>query len=68
MKRLYLSRVHEGVGFSENGHKAWMRGERPKWMWPAGTCLEPTCEHHVEVYCSHFHCNRKLVMFYRKAS
>jgi len=68
MRNLY-KHFHEGVWFSENGHKAWMRGERPKCMdfgpdqiWEH---YEPTCAHHIaRPICSTF--TRELVMFYRE--
>lgn len=42
---------HEGVWFSKNGHRAYMRGEKPWWLWPLQdrSRLVKTCPHHITV-------------------
>lgn len=72
--RLLYKHEHHGVWFSENGHKAYLRGEKPRFMWPENVELIPTCEHHIarqhpgaarmapeKAY------TRELVMFYRRS-
>lgn len=71
MKPLYKFEA-DGVWFSKNGRKAFLRGEKPKFMWPEGTDIIPTGPHHIETFRKvgnqRAFCARKLVMFYRDAS
>ena len=65
MKQLLTRYVHEGIGFSKNGHEAYLRRERPEFMFPAGTLMEPTICHHIEIKVGRTY-KRPLVMFYRE--
>jgi len=70
MKPLYKN-YHEGYWFSKNGHKAYMRGEKPLFLWTADKDdLEETVAHHIEEHPvdgprSVRMVTRSLVMFYR---
>lgn len=66
MRLLYIHQ-HENVWMSENGHRAYLRGERPCCLLADKTGWSSTCTHHiarlkpgiVRDY------TRELVMFYR---
>ena len=62
--RLVYKYQHEGVWFSKNGHRAYLRGERPGFMWGTGKRLEPVCVHHIAQECSPGKFTRQLKMFY----
>ena len=65
MKQLYGARIFNGVGFSKNGKKAFLRGEKPRCMWNDGGILQETTFHHIEIG-QPPNVKRKLVMFYKK--
>ena len=65
MKLLYIHQ-HEGFWFSKNGHKAYLRGERPGFMFEPGDRLEPTINHHIARLRGGSDYTRELVMFYRR--
>ena len=64
MRQLYTFNV-DGVWFSHNGQLAYQRGERPLFMWPPGTSVEPTAKHHITRDARN---TRELLMFYRRAT
>lgn len=64
MKTLYATRRKEGLGFSKRGYAAYLRGEKPKTLWPVGTPLTPTTPHHIEIG-SGENVQRRLVMFFK---
>lgn len=65
MKQLY-KHEHEGLRFSHNGHAAYLRGEKPRWMWKDEE-VEETVAHHIEWGTDRErNVRRALVMFYRK--
>lgn len=68
MKELYYDRKAEGIGFSRNAYEAYLRGEKPKMLWPEGESLEPTEAHHIEIEIGVKRFRRKLVMFFRPCS
>lgn len=66
MRLLYTFR-HEGVWFSRNGEKAYQRGEKPRFLWPADADLTPTVPHHIARQGSErYRFSRELVMFYKQ--
>jgi len=67
--RLIYKHKHEDVWFSHNGDRAYLRGEKPIFMWPEGVQLEPTALHHISrnvVSHDPHGFTRSLVMFYRE--
>jgi hypothetical protein len=64
MKVVY-KHVHEGIYFSHNGHAAYLKGEKPFFMWPKDAQIEATCQHHIGHWRGQTH-TRELVMFYRE--
>jgi hypothetical protein len=67
MKQLFTKYIHHGIGFSKNGHIAYLQGEKPEFMFPEGTLIEPTVNHHIEVQVGRTQTyKRPLVMFYRR--
>lgn len=64
MKLLY-SDVHEGVYFSKNGQAAYLRGEKPRFMWPESAKVVETVAHHIARPIAGRGYSRELVMFYR---
>lgn len=65
-KKLYKHR-HEGIGFSKNGHAAYLRGEKPGCLWPESENqnLVQTEAHHIEIGEPPW-LVRPCVMFWRK--
>lgn len=63
--RLLYKHEHEGVWFSANGHRAYMRGEKPGFMWGTGKKLVPTVVHHIAREYGNGKFTRELKMFYR---
>jgi hypothetical protein len=67
MRLLPTYREHEGVWMSANGHRAYLRGERPGCLIPDRAGWVETCTHHIarlrpgvqRTY------TRELVMFYQ---
>lgn len=57
----------EGYGFSQNGERAYLRGEKPKFLFPPNINLIPTIPHHIT--CKYAYgpngFKRSLTMFYR---
>jgi len=69
MSVLYIHE-HEGVWFSKNGHRAYLAGEKPRFMWPAEAKLERTADHHIQREVHNTGGKRgkiRLVTFYRLA-
>lgn len=64
MKLLYKNQS-EGTWFSKHGWEAFNRGEKPAWMWPVRSDVEPTYPHHVARLRERNNYGRWLVMFYR---
>lgn len=64
MKLLLWRYFHEGIWFSKNGHKAYIRGEKPLLLWDDDTILEPTIKHHIAHQRPCY--TMEFVMFYRK--
>lgn len=68
--RLIYKHEHEGIWFSNNGHTAYMRGERPARLLPEGHGWEPTIQHHIARKRTFprgdVQYTRELVMFYRR--
>lgn len=48
--KLRLKHQHEGVWFSDNGHRAYLRGERPACLLEPGgeRAWQPTLPHHIQ--------------------
>jgi len=67
MRLIYKFRA-EGVWFSKRGGKAYLRGEKPKFLWSNDVDLEETGKHHIATRRGHNQYSRPLVMFYREAS
>ena len=69
MRQLYGDRIFEGIGFSHNGKRAYLRGEKPMFMWPpemqSMLHLEATDCHHIERRVGSTW-KRSLVMFFRE--
>jgi hypothetical protein len=69
--KLKLKHQHGNVWMSDNGHRAFLRGERPACMLPpdyASHC-EPTIPHHIQRLRHTIIKNNyswELVMFYRQ--
>lgn len=61
--RLLYKHCHEGIWFSQNGHAAYMRGEKPNFMWPEVFDFEATTEHHIARDYDKGKYTRELVMF-----
>lgn len=66
--KLLCKHLHDGIWYSNNGHLAWLQGERPKFLVPADLVgWRPTIPHHVQrlrrtiVKNNYSH---ELVMFY----
>jgi hypothetical protein len=66
--RLIFKHEHEGVFFSHNGHRAFLRGEKPGFMFQKENKLVPVCVHHIARPYGENKYTRELVMFYRKDS
>ena len=70
--RLIYAHKHEGIWFSRNGHRAYMRGEKPLILWPedAHHELVPTVAHHIsrKTGSGDYGYTRKLVMFFADES
>ena len=62
--RLKLKHEHDGIFFSHNGHAAFLNGEKPIFMWPAGSDVIPTCSHHIQRKYAYGY-TYGLVMFYK---
>ena len=67
MKQLLKKYIHENIGFSKNGNDAFLRGEKPEFMFPDGTLIIETIPHHIELKVGRTF-RRPLVMFYRRAA
>jgi hypothetical protein len=64
--RLIYKDEHEGVWFSKNGHLAYMRGEKPGFLYHGEKNLQPVCVHHIaRPWPNGRGYSRELVMFYR---
>ena len=64
--RLLYEHCHEGVWFSRNGNRAYLKGERPRFMFPDDANVEPTVKHHIARKISDRQgYSREYVMFYR---
>jgi hypothetical protein len=66
--RLIYKHQHEGVWFSRNGQRAYLRGEKPAQLWRVPVDqLEATAKHHItRTYANGVPSGqRELVMFYR---
>ena len=65
MKQVLKKYINNGIGFSKNGHDAFLRGEKPEFMFPEGTVVQSTEKHHIEIKVSNTY-RRPLVMFYKE--
>ncbi len=65
--RLIYKHKHEGLFFSHRGHKAYLRGEKPKELWPADAKLKETEVHHIGRSTGSWYggYTRELIMFYK---
>lgn len=67
MKPAAFRHANEGVLFTADGHKAYLRGEKPKLLWPEadrGT-LEPTKEYRIGILAEDV-MEDAVLMFYRR--
>lgn len=66
MRNIYKF-YREGLWFSRNGKKAYLKGERPLRLWESHEGLVPTIAHHIAVQVGASNQFKKsLVMFYKK--
>ena len=63
--RLIYKHEHEGVWFSKNWHKAYIRGERPACLLGEGKTVEATVPHHIARQRARGDYSREYVVFYR---